>query len=270
MVNNKLATLTIVILLGIVGFAITGIAGVPSHAAVKIPSHAVEIAPGLYDLGQAVVDGEVVQGYMFIDFKKAAAKPSGPPKPGNNTSTCYAFLSSGAKWKQTEQYTLNPANADGINDSVVASNIAGSLNAWDAQVAFPIFSSGNLTASTLVADTVSPDNVNEVYFSSIDGTGSIAVTIVWGVFSGPPSGRKLIEWDMVFDDAEFAFGNADINAAVMDLLSIATHESGHAAGMDHPDGSCTEETMYAYASTGETKKRTLNSGDIAGIKSLYK
>jgi len=39
--------------------------------------------------------------------------------------------------------------------------------------------------------------------------------------------------------------------------------------MGHPASTCTEETMYAYASYGETKKRTLNTGDKAGIKKLY-
>jgi predicted Zn-dependent protease len=56
----------------------------------------------------------------------------------------------------------------------------------------------------------------------------------------------------------------------MDFLSIAAHEVGHAAGMDHPENSCTEETMYAYAAYGETKKRDLNDGDVAGIRNLYK
>jgi len=32
---------------------------------------------------------------------------------------------------------------------------------------------------------------------------------------------------------------------------------------------CTEETMYRFATEGETKKRTLNTGDITGIKKLY-
>ena len=56
----------------------------------------------------------------------------------------------------------------------------------------------------------------------------------------------------------------------MDFENIATHELGHAMGMAHPADSCTEETMYRFASSGETKKRTLNAGDIAGIKGLYK
>jgi hypothetical protein len=55
----------------------------------------------------------------------------------------------------------------------------------------------------------------------------------------------------------------------MDYQNIATHEFGHAAGMGHPAGSCTEETMYGFAQSGETKKRTLAAGDIAGIQKQY-
>ncbi|MEK7518669.1 MAG: hypothetical protein AAB549_01985 [Patescibacteria group bacterium] len=45
---------------------------------------------------------------------------------------------------------------------------------------------------------------------------------------------------------------------------------GHAAGLDHPDDACVEETMYKSAGWAEIKKRTLGAGDIAGIKELYK
>jgi predicted Zn-dependent protease len=55
----------------------------------------------------------------------------------------------------------------------------------------------------------------------------------------------------------------------MDLQNIATHEFGHAAGLGHPDSTCTGETMYASASFDETQKRTLEAGDIAGINDLY-
>ena len=55
----------------------------------------------------------------------------------------------------------------------------------------------------------------------------------------------------------------------MDFENIATHELGHAVGLGDLYNDCTEETMYGYASYGETKKRTLEAGDITGIKKLY-
>jgi len=50
---------------------------------------------------------------------------------------------------------------------------------------------------------------------------------------------------------------------------VATHEIGHAVGLDHPGNTCTLETMYAYVDFGQTHQRTLNDGDIAGITALY-
>ena len=126
-----------------------------------------------------------------------------------------------------------------------------------------------MTTDILTAEAVSPDSNNEVFFADVDGAGAIAVTIVWGIFSGPISNRKLVEWDQIYDDVDFDWSSSG-EAGKMDFGNIATHEVGHAAGMGHPGDSCTEETMYRFASNGETKKRDLNSGDIAGIKALYK
>ena len=55
-----------------------------------------------------------------------------------------------------------------------------------------------------------------------------------------------------------------------DFLAVSMHELGHVAGLGHPDPTnCPEETMYPGASLGETKKRSLHTGDIEGIKTLY-
>ena len=59
------------------------------------------------------------------------------------------------------------------------------------------------------------------------------------------------------------------NTSIMDYLNIGVHEFGHAAGLAHPDSSCTEESMYAFATKGETRKRTLNTGDNTGIQKAY-
>ncbi|MBA7643606.1 hypothetical protein ES703_51337 [subsurface metagenome] len=56
----------------------------------------------------------------------------------------------------------------------------------------------------------------------------------------------------------------------MDLQNIATHELGHSVGLgDLYDDVASEETMYGLSEYGETKKRTLYLGDIAGIQKLY-
>jgi hypothetical protein len=118
-------------------------------------------------------------------------------------------------------------------------------------------------------DSVAPDGKNEVMFGNVSGNGAIAVTTVWGVFGGPTWGRFLSEWDQMYDNVDFQWSTSG-ESGKMDFENISNHEIGHAFGMGHPSDTCTEETMYRYASEGETKKRDLNTGDVQGIFNLYK
>ena len=248
----------------------------PSQKAVIIPEQAVEVFPDVFDLGTAEVNGEVLQGFMFLKRKDREAKANSKGG-GTKNSACFAYQSQGARWKNTETYILDTANADGMTDAFVTENTAMSLDAWDSQVTFKIFGERNASAAVDGADTSSPDGKNEIFFGDIASPGVIASTTVWGVFAGPPSGRKLVEFDAVFDDVDYFWGDAGPtsettlgNTSIMDYQNVAVHEFGHAAGMAHPSDSCTEESEYRFTTEGETKKRTLNPGDIGGIKGLYK
>lgn len=240
-----------------------------SDKKLSIPKHAVEIEPGIYHLGQAKdKDGKTVEGIMIIDYKKGSAKPSGIGGGNGGPTSCYSFLASGTKWKTQEPWVINPANNDGLDETFVFTNTASNIQKWENAGVGDIFGAGTQTTSTLIADEIVPDGINEVYFGIIDDPNTIAVTIVWGIFSGPVKQRVLVEWDQVFDEDSFDW-NSNGDSGRMDFENISTHEIGHAFGMGHPSNICTEETMYAYASNGETKKRDLNSGDIAGITALY-
>ena len=220
---------------------------------VFIPKNAVEISPGVFDLGKAKdKDGKIVSGLMFVHNKKESAKPDGVGGR-NGGGKCYEYFAKGAKWKNTEPYVT------GVGVNLTLTEM--SLNTWDSEVLVNVFGTG-VSGLTDGADTISPDDKNEVMFEYLGSTGTIAYAVVWGIFYGPPSQRELIEWDVVFNNYYF-------DSDVMDYQNIATHEFGHALGMAHPQDSCTEETMYAYASPGETKKRSLGDGDIVGIQKLY-
>ncbi len=255
----------------------------PSGKVVAIPSHAVEVAPGVFYLGTAIDNGRLVEGYaMFV--KPGTVCGNGVCEPGENarkcpedcgeeapeepdTSSCYGFLSKGAKWRTVEDYIVNPANTRGLDATFITDNLAVDIDKWETAAGVNIL--GNEISGIVDgADLVSPDDKNEVYFADIDSQGAIAVAIIWGIFGGRPSNRQLVEWDMIFDDVDFDWGIAE--ASKMDFENIATHELGHAVGLgDLYNLECSEQTMYGYADYDETKKQTLEAGDIVGVQELY-
>lgn len=220
--------------------------------------------------------GKVVEGLAFIHFKKDYThKPNHPNVDNGGTTKCYSYLSQGVKWKVVEDYLLDSTNTRGLAAGDVSDIIANASAKWEdaADGVVNGVSGANILGNEVAgvvdgADTSAPDGKNEVMFGDISSSGAIAVTIVWGIFSGPPFARELVEWDMVFDDVDFDW-SATGEAGKMDFENVSTHEIGHSDGMGHPDDSCINETMYRFSSNGETKKRDLNTGDIAGINQLY-
>ena len=244
----------------------------PAGNSFEIPEHAIQISEGVFSLGTARdADGRLVQGFMFVHDKRENAKP---PQAGigGGGSTCYAFLAKGAKWKTVEPYIVDPFNTAVLDEGFVRSNLALDIQKWETAAGININIIGDENVSGIVdrANIGNLNGKNEVIFADVGSSGTIAVTIVWGIFSGPVTGRELVEWDQIYDDVDFDWSSSALGeAGKMDFENIATHELGHSVGMGHPSGGCTEETMYAYANFGETKKRDLNTGDIAGIGKLY-
>ncbi len=218
-------------------------------------------------------DGRIAEKVVHVFYKEGFShKPDhakGPPaeKGGSGGGDkCFSVLAKGAIWKTQENYIVDPTNIRGLSSTFVKDTVAASLTTWNDNSPSTIFGS-EVTGVVDGIDTVSTDGKNEVMFGSINEPGVIAVTVTWGIYGGPPQVRELVEWDAVFDEVDFDWGDAQPNK--MDLQNIATHEFGHAAGLGHPGDSCVDETMYSFASIGETKKRDLNAGDIAGINNLY-
>lgn len=265
-VQNKFflpVLISILLLLGLVSL----VSAKSSHRSFRLPPSARKMSENVYYLGEAAGGAK---GYAFIHRAKGFARPPGKGNDKGKGRKCYDSLAKGAHWKTTEPYVLDETNSDGLTADFVSTVSETSLGTWDSQVTFNIFGPRDTVSTVDGADTVSPDNKNELYFGAIDEPGVIGVAIVWGYFSGPPSLRELVEWDMILDDVDYTWGDATNNPTTMDYQNVVTHEIGHAAGMgDLYESACSEETMFGYTIEGETKKRDLHTGDITGVKKLY-
>lgn len=207
---------------------------------------------------------------VFIHYRKGFAKPPWAGG-GKKELACYDFLARWAKWKELPvDYVIDPDNPDGLTEDFVINAISLGAEEWDSHTSTELFGVYSINYNSSW-DSDTPDGRNELLFGDYPQEGVIAVTVVWGYFSGPPSMREIIEFDVLFD-TNWAWGDATNPETpnVMDLQNIATHEIGHGAGLDDVyDTACSEVTMYGYSDYGETQKRDLAAPDIKGIQELY-
>jgi len=183
-------------------------------------------------------------------------------------------MAKGAKWKTVEPYMVASTTPSILSDAFVRSNIALNISKWEDAADGTMDSNfvniiGDEVAGYVDgADTTSPDGKNEVMFGALD-SGTIGVTIVWGIFGGSPRGRELVEWDQVYN-TYYPWSESG-EAGKMDFENISTHELGHTFGLgDIYTQDCASETMYGYGDLAQTIKQTLEAGDILGITTLYK
>lgn len=244
------------------------------HKTIKLPIQA--DTQDIVSLGEKIhpKTGKPVKGIAIVH----RVSPIQSTQSGiTNNSACYGFFAQGSKWKTTEPWVFDPYNNQGLDQNnlldIQTKDILKWEDAADGKVgnhrSIDILGDGFITSVPLSADLLTPDGVNEVYFGDIQTQGAIAVTVVWGVFDGPIAQRQLVEWDQVFDDTDFPWSSTG-DPAKMDFENISTHELGHSMGLiDLYDPVCYQQTMYGYASFGQTQKRTLEKGDINGINLLY-
>ena len=189
-------------------------------------------------------------------------------------TTCYGFIGNSVKWLDLPQdLVIDPDNPDRImSESFITEAMSASASEWDSHtLSTGLFDSYTIDHSaTWDGDPGdSPDGRNELLFEDYSNDNVIAVTVTWGYFNGPPWSRRIIEFDILFN-TDFNWGDADDDDSLMDLQNIATHEIGHGLGLDDLyEDACAEETMYGIGKEGETKKRTLEAGDIEGLRILY-
>ncbi len=226
----------------------------------KVPPGLKNIPPGLEKI-------------VFIHYKKGAGKkdkPVKPDKPGKPTSEpeCYGFLANGVKWKSDINIYIdtNIGGTDAIEEATME------WDRWTSASLFPAVQNWIITDNLdWDGDTGDqPDGKNELLFGDYSNSNVIAITVVWGYFSGPPKFREIFEFDILFNDTDYIWGDAVGDSTVMDLQNIATHELGHGLGLgDIYVDSCSDVTMYGYSGYGEIIKRDLAGPDVTGLQELY-
>lgn len=232
--------------------------GLTTNLATVVPS-----GQDVFVSDNATNNSPALEKAVFIHYAKGFARPDNPSNskpPKNREDSCFGFLAKGAKLQNTEDLVINP--------DLNLSAIVDGASEWDSKTSTALF--GNYTEDeTADWDSSAPDGRNELSLGNYPSAGVIAVTVVWGNFSGPPSSRSIQEFDVMFDN-DFVWGDAASNPSIMDLQNIATHEIGHGLGLDDIyQSDCSAVTMYGYSYYGEIIKRSLEQADITGLQTLY-
>ena len=181
--------------------------------------------------------------------------------------------------KTSRGYVVHGRNNQALTEDLIVRSLDMARDAWSCSLDSkrilaigPMLRYDSLMSGEDIV-LVRPTGENEVGFAEIRGQpGTVAVTVVWGVFSGDERFREISEFKMIFDQKHFRFGNSSESptAPIIDLPATATHEWGHALGLDDIyDAHCTSVTMFGTSSVGETNKRSLETDDKLGVSSLY-
>jgi hypothetical protein len=209
---------------------------------------------------------KVVNVLNVADFN---AKPGGAPGGGKGTVGGYTTIANGLKGVPVNLYIqTNDAKDPGFLLAV-----QNSIAEWNSHSPKLLFSGNVITDNYLTIETASSDvdYKDELAFGVLDN-GIIAQTTTWITRAG----KQIVDFDIVFN-INYAWGNvgptSETNPAPVsfyDTQNIATHEIGHGIALgDLYQPQWATQTMYGYGYLGETCKRTLESGDIAGIQAIY-
>lgn len=181
-----------------------------------------------------------------------------------------AYVPLGSIWTaKSMTYLVNTSSMTTITAAPALADLQMAASAWTTQTgANWSFVYGGTTAITGFRN----DGSNVVFFTQdtngASGDTYLAFTTCWW------SGSTMLDCDIKFREAaaiiyttdQICDPTAGFNGGYY-LLDMATHEFGHALGLLHTD--VVDATMHIGIGACDTRDRTLESDDIAGIQSLY-
>ena len=209
-----------------------------------------------------------------------AAKGGPPSSPRGGSKVYDYYLLIGPEWNLSKYddgvpYVICRAGApDGADAEIVAA-----FESWDDVTTGELF----LDSPTYSDNSGTlGDYINNVSWEVMPDpmSGAIAISWIsyydWDNSGGPSAGDEMLEMDIMFN-AALSWGidrdgesKAYTVRQAYDIRNIAAHEVGHMVGLDDLYAKTYSElTMYGYGTKGETKKISLEIGDINGTRALY-
>jgi hypothetical protein len=216
--------------------------------------------------GPSVIATPRYEKITLVHYAKGGipGRPVKPPEdeePDKDLET-YALL--GVKWDMSKFSTGIPyvIDLDGAPDNA-EDEIIAAYEAWDDATSVELFNDSPTVNNSAEPSTDVPDFVNTVSWRRVVPPKAIAVTFIWS----NTVTNEIVDCDVILN-TKHDWGIGVANA--FDVRNIMTHEVGHVVGLaDLYDDIYSELTMYGYGAEGETKKSSLENGDMFGCQSLY-
>jgi len=172
-----------------------------------------------------------------------------------------------AGWKLPSKWTYY-LNSSSVPSSVGGKNLitiaANSFKAWTDVASLTITNIGNTNISQRKLD-----GRNIIAWGSAPSS-ALGVTYIWY----NSNTKQVVDVDTIMNKNFVWMWSGSLSTCAYsnsyDAQDILTHELGHWLGLDdHYTSAYAENTMYGFGSKTETKKDTLTTGDINGVKAIY-
>ena len=178
------------------------------------------------------------------------------PRCGNHDRL--GFVATGGRWQNTDlTYAFSEFTAD-LSQDQIRQAVHQAFSTWAGWTKLT-FREGPIGSAQIILRFVTGDHGDGNPF---DGASGI---LAHAFFPGtPPATPTPIQGDTHFDDAETWTIAVPTGASQFDLTTVATHEFGHALGLNHsPVVGSVMQPFYGGP------RRVLHGDDVSGITSIY-
>jgi len=201
-----------------------------------------------------VVNGQELRLWVFVHPAPKAQSPYCDDGNQSITVPNFAWAKPGGLTFNINQSSIPSylkANANQVIDAIKAS-----FAAWDTAAGTGQYFTVNDTGG---APRPAFDGINTVGWLGMR-SGWLAATWVW------TDNKGVVQQADIFFNRAYTWGVFETCNAqpAFEVGNVGTHEVGHTVGLEHLSDPNGYATMYPSASSGEVRKRTPTTGDVAG------